>query len=340
MELLNNTYYHRGEPSNWSGRFDGDLVQIEAHLLDHVTTSNGHVFTLNAGPHDNEVEAPANTRVIAILGFCCDEGVRRNKGRMGSKSGPQAIRNALGSVPVHDTALVLWDAGDIHCLDGNLESAQNELGEAVRILLEKGALPLLIGGGHEITFGHYLGVRQFIQNHSREKGRLGIINFDAHFDNRIPGEDGASSGTGFYQIHEEEKKLGADFRYLALGIQRLGNTQALFKQADQTDTQYILASEFTDNNYEEIKGKVMGFLDDIDHLYVTIDLDVFASAYAPGVSAPAALGLIPDGNFIGLLSMILQSDRLCSLDFAELNPSLDQDHRTAKLAAALIALLS
>lgn len=326
---LSNIYYHPGELGNWDGRFDGNQPENQ----------RWHQKIRCLDLNDNDMEVPLSGRTIALLGFCCDEGVRRNKGRVGSKDGPQAVRKALGSIPVHDTKITLWDVGDIHCPDGNLESAQNELGKAVLKILRKGALPLLIGGGHEITYGHYLGLGQFLSGNSPDKGRLGIVNFDAHFDNRRPSVEGASSGTGFYQIYEQEKKMGREFRYLALGIQRMGNTPALFLQAEETETQYIFANEFVDKYYAEIEGKVNTFLDQIDHLYLTIDLDVFAAAYAPGVSAPSVIGLIPDGNFIGLLTMILQSDKLCSIDFAELNPSLDQDQRTAKLAAALISLL-
>src|SRR5690606_33054812 len=73
-----------------------------------------------------------------------------------------------------------------------------------------------------------------------------------------------------------------------------------------------------------------------ERLYVTIDMDVFAAAYAPGVSATAYNGIRPDSLFFGCLEKIIATGKLSSLDIAELNPTMDIDGRTAKLAATII----
>ncbi|MGB1972108.1 MAG: arginase family protein, partial [Flavobacteriaceae bacterium] len=72
-----------------------------------------------------------------------------------------------------------------------------------------------------------------------------------------------------------------------------------------------------------------------DGLYVSVDLDGFSSAYAPGVSAPSPLGFSP--TFYQLLfEKIVAQQRICGLDVVEYNPHYDQDNKTAKLAAQLI----
>ena len=79
----------------------------------------------------------------------------------------------------------------------------------------------------------------------------------------------------------------------------------------------------------------MQFIEDVDYLYTTIDLDGFSSAYAPGVSASSPMGFSPD-IVLKSLKIILESGKLLGLDVVELNPNFDVDDQTAKLAASLV----
>ena len=79
----------------------------------------------------------------------------------------------------------------------------------------------------------------------------------------------------------------------------------------------------------------MQFIEDVDYLYTTIDLDGFSSAYAPGVSASSPMGFSPD-IVLKSLKIILESGKLLGLDVVELNPNYDVDDQTAKLAASLV----
>jgi formiminoglutamase len=77
------------------------------------------------------------------------------------------------------------------------------------------------------------------------------------------------------------------------------------------------------------------FMTQVDCLYVTIDLDVFTAATAPGVSAPAMRGIdLP--LFEAMFEHIQQSGKVRLMDIAECNPSYDLDNRTARLAAYLV----
>lgn len=85
----------------------------------------------------------------------------------------------------------------------------------------------------------------------------------------------------------------------------------------------------------KLKKRLSIFIGQVDYLYVTIDMDGFSSAYAPGVSAPSPLGFTPYFVF-KVLSFLLESKKIISIDIAELNPSLDRDMVTANLAAKII----
>ena len=89
------------------------------------------------------------------------------------------------------------------------------------------------------------------------------------------------------------------------------------------------------NHLDAINKQLNNFMESVDKLYITIDLDGFSSAYAPGVSAASPMGFSP-AIVIACLEKILSSKKVMSLDFAEMNPKYDRDNQTAKLAASLI----
>lgn len=300
------------ENSIWQGRFDGNdaffhriFQRVEiVDNLDSVSTNN---FVLN--------------------GFAVDEGVRRNKGRQGAKDAPDIIRKNLSNFPVVNSEFKLLDLGNVYCNDEKLEVAQDDLARRVSTILSKGGKSIVLGGGHEVTFAHYSGIKQAFPDK-----KIGIINFDAHFDNREPESGvGASSGTGFWQIAQE-----GSIHSLHIGIQRNSNTLKLFDTAHQFGMQYILAEEIFFENLPSIYERLNDFLKDIDILYITICMDVFNASIAPGVSASAYNGIFADASFLHIYKHLLKNIKLKALDVAEVNPSFDIQDRTARLAASLV----
>lgn len=295
----------------WQGRLDGE------ELLYH------RIF--------QRVKAESNYDLIStndfvLHGFAVDEGVRRNKGRQGAKDAPDVIRKNMSNFPVIRPDFSLLDFGNITCEDENLENTQNELAKNVSKVLLKGGKSLVLGGGHEVTFGHYRGVKTAFQEQ-----KIGIINFDAHFDNRQPENGvGASSGTGFWQIAQE-----GEINSLHIGIQRNSNTLKLFDTAHQFGMKYILADELFFENLPSIYERVNELADSVDFLYMTICMDVFNASIAPGVSASAYNGIFADAAFMHLYRHILRNKKLIALDIAEVNPDLDIQDHTARLAASL-----
>lgn len=271
-----------------------------------------------------------NVKTIALLGYACDEGVKRNEGRIGAVHGPDAIRKSLGRFPNHlATETLLLDCGSIHCVNDALEIAQNNLTEKIALLLAKNALPIVLGGGHDIAYGHFNGIKKHLGNK-----KIGIINFDAHFDLR-KNNSGNNSGTPFYQIAQDCKAENSTFNYLCLGIRKDANDKILFETAAKLDVKYLETEHFNMHYIEHVQLILMQFIEDVAYIYTTIDLDGFSSAYAPGVSAPSPMGFSPD-IVLESLKVIIDSKKLISLDIAEMNPNYDSDGQTAKLAASLV----
>lgn len=296
----------------WQGRLDGEEL-LYHRIFQRVKMETNY--------------DAVSTNDFVLHGFAVDEGVRRNKGRQGAKDAPDLIRKNMSNFPVVLPNFSLLDFGNITCEDGNLENTQNELAKNVSKVLLKGGKSLVLGGGHEVTFGHYRGVRTAFPEQ-----KIGIINFDAHFDNRQPENGvGASSGTGFWQIAQE-----GEINSLHIGIQRNSNTLKLFDTAHQFGMKYILADELFFENLPSVYERVNELADSVDVIYMTICMDVFNASIAPGVSASAYNGIFADAAFMHLYKHILRNEKLVALDIAEVNPHFDIQDRTARLAASLM----
>jgi formiminoglutamase len=163
------------------------------------------------------------------------------------------------------------------------------------------------------------------------------VNFDAHFDLR--GGDKASSGTPFRQILEHAAGAGRRAEYLCLGVSRFANTAALFDRARALGVRWVEDGDCSVDRLAALCDEVAGLAARVDHVYLTVCLDVFPAAAAPGVSAPAALGVAP-ALVERLLDVAVASGKLRVADVAELNPRHDIDGRTARLAARLVARIA
>ncbi|WP_421315283.1 formimidoylglutamase [Aeromonas veronii] len=310
--------------SLWQGRQDPEDGELALRWHDKVLPwQEAQPWT--AGAQD--------TAGVVLLGFACDEGVRRNKGRVGAAGAPQAVRKLLANTAWHLSRPV-YDGGDVSCTDGNLDAAHGHLAERVAAALNLGHFPLVLGGGHEVAFGSWSGLNR----HLGGSGKVGIINLDAHFDLRMKQEQ-ASSGTPFFQIAEQCAAQGTPFRYACLGVAETANTQALFARADELGVWYVKDEAMSERALPTLLSGLDAFIADCDHLYLTIDLDVLPAAVMPGVSAPAARG-VELAVIEPLIAHIRASGKLRLADLAEYNPTLDQDNRSARVAARLVHLLT
>lgn len=307
-------------PQPWTGRFDGDGGDHRRWWQAVSPYAPGAAAPVQ----------PAAPRPAVLLGFASDEGVRRNKGRPGAALAPAAIRSALGPLAFHLDREVS-DAGDVVVADGALEDGQARAGQSVAAMIDAGTLTVVLGGGHETAFASYLGVAG--SDAVRGGRRLGVLNLDAHFDLRD--EPLPSSGTPFLQMARAEAAAGRDFRYAVVGISEPNNTRALFGTAERLGVEYLLDEDCTGERVHAFVGQ---FLDRVDVLYLTIDLDVLPASVAPGVSAPAAYG-VPLPVITALCRQVADSGKLLHFDVAELNPGFDVDGRTAKVAARLVSTL-
>lgn len=256
--------------------------------------------------------------VISLIGFCSDEGVKRNKGRTGQRFGPVHVKNKLA--PLNYTGR-LFEYGNI-LADDDLEGSQDCLGTHVARVLEAEQFPIIIGGGHETLYGHYLGVRAHYKD-----AKIAIVNFDVHFDLR---KESPSSGTMFHQILADDNNVD----YFVFGIEPANNTKTLFDTADEYGVTYVTMDELRAGEFKKFTDKIAQ-LSQYDVVMGTLCMDSMQQAAAPGTSAPSPNGFTP----VEMNQMIRELGRLenlVSFDVSEVNPELDIDERTSNLAASLI----
>lgn len=270
------------------------------------------------------------TKSFAFLGYPTDEGVKRNHGRAGAAQGPEAIRKQMAKLAFHLTQTSLTDFGNVCTENLSMEEIQNQTSAMVSKLIHKGYFPILLGGGHDIAFAHFRGIANYLKTYHAEK-RPGIVNLDAHLDLRKPINYG-HSGTPFYEAADYCQYQKTAFRYMCLGIQEATNSPVLLKRADGLKVSTHSAYSCI-HHLDIVIDSLHAFLESVDVVYLTVDLDVFASAL--GVSAPSPMGIDPMTG-IKLLEVLKASEKVISMDVAELNPNFDIDHTTAKLAARLI----
>ncbi|MDF1796105.1 MAG: formimidoylglutamase [Coxiellaceae bacterium] len=309
------SHYTPPNKTLWQGRND----DADQRLFNHI-----HLLDLQS------IVETCSDKTYALLGFCCDEGVRRNEGRIGAAQGPFALRQALANLPMH-TAFNIVDAGDIHCEDEDLAVAQQQLAHATAQLLNHGYQPILLGGGHEIAWGHYQGLSQ-----AKKTDNLAMVNFDAHFDMRpLLEDDKGSSGTPFLQVANHCDQLDIPFNYSVIGTQFISNTPSLYETAKQHNVNHFSAQACIEKP-DQVLQYLQTVIDQHDAIYLTVCMDVFSAAFAPGVSAVNPAGVAP-WHIRNMIRLLARSDKLISCDIAELSPCHDQQQLTAKCAANILS---
>jgi formiminoglutamase len=269
-----------------------------------------------------------------IIGFPCDEGVRRNSGRPGAAGAPASIRKFLYRLTPWDGEGRLdlrrakpLDLGDVRP-GGVLEDAQKQLGAVVGAVLRAGAVPIVLGGGHETAFGHYLG-------YVEANIPVGIINLDAHLDVRPLIECRGHSGSPFRQMMEHDQAPLPGHRYICIGAQ----PHAVSREHEQ----YVLErggrihwSAPLQRNLGEIFGRE---LERLPYLpcqgYVSLDADVVRAADVPGVSAPNPLGL-PGIELADCARLAGQCPYVSSFEIVEINPLVDRDDQSSRWGALTV----
>jgi formiminoglutamase len=269
-----------------------------------------------------------------LVGFPQDEGVRRNRGRPGAAAAPAAIRHWLYRLTPWDgcheadlAALDLLDLGNVR-IAGDLEESQQALAEVIAAILTAGTIPIVLGGGHETAYGHFLG-------YVRAGRAVSILNLDAHLDVRPLLDGRGHSGSPFRQALEHPAQPLRGDRYVVLGAQPQAVSREHQDYVRSKGGAIHWAEETRDHLDVTFRAECERLTAHNDSVYVTLDSDAVRQGDVPGVSAPNPLGL--SGRVVaGCAAVAGACPAVSSFDLVEINPSLDRDGQSARWAAVVV----
>lgn len=275
---------------------------------------------------------------VVIVGAPYDGGTSY---RSGARFGPSALRAACylehdGSRPslamrvdgLRDLRVV--DAGDVEMFSGDAERSCASLEAVVQRVAESGAIPLILGGDHTVTWPDVTGVAR-----ARGWGRVAVIHFDAHADT---GDISFGSLIGHGQPMRRLIESGAarGDRFLQIGLRGYWPPpDVLAWMAEQGMRSYEM-TEIVARGLDECLTEAFAIaLDDCDGVFLSVDIDVCDPGHAPGTGTPEPGGLSAR-ELLDAVRRICYDLPVVGLDVVEVAPPYDHADITALLGNRVV----
>lgn len=275
---------------------------------------------------------------VVILGAPFDGGTSY---RSGARFGPSAMRQACylehdGSRPslaMRVDALKdirVLDAGDVEMYSGDVVTACASLEKAVELVAASGAVPLILGGDHTITWPDVTGVAR-----ARGWGKISVIHFDAHADT---GDITFGSLIGHGQPMRRLIESGAarGDRFLQMGLRGYWpEPETLQWMAEQGMRSYEM-TEIVARGLDECLAEAFGIaLDECDGVFLSVDIDVCDPGHAPGTGTPEPGGLSAR-QLLDAVRRICYDLPILGMDVVEVAPPYDHADITALLGNRVV----
>ncbi len=262
---------------------------------------------------------------IVLIGVPTDEGVRRNKGRIGSRFAPREIRRALYRLALNRQLekLRILDLGDVMFQD-SLEATHEALETLMKQLLSDDKIVVVMGGGNDISYPNCSAMSGVFGQD------IGVFNIDKHYDVRKMNP--RNSGTPYRMLLEEQKINPALFYELA--SEPFANSRVYKEYLEEMGVHVIELNELRKGKMSQLVRKVLEQMD-TKAIFWGFDMDAVRASDAPGVSAPSPTGLHSE-EIIELSVVAGKDPRSKVFEITEVNPRYDVDNRTSKLAAIMI----
>jgi formimidoylglutamase len=288
------------------------------------------------------VTDPAELRArrvdVAIIGAPFDDAVSN---RSGARYAPRAIREAnyrTGSLHSlqHDgglrpfDVLTVVDAGDANVTPAWIERGHAMIYRKVREVAETGAIPLVMGGDHSITWPSATAVAEV-----RRPASIGIVHFDAHAD--TANEDWgvlAGHGTPMRRLIESGAVLGRNF--VQVGLRGYWPPLETFEWMKSHGLRWHFMREIEERGAEAVVADaITEALDGPDAIYISVDIDVIDPGLAPGTGTPEPGGMLTR-EVLRAIRQIVSAVEVAALDVVEVSPPYDHAETTAMAANRVI----
>jgi len=264
---------------------------------------------------------------VAAVGVPTDLGVTN---RSGARFGPRAVRTIERIGPYHPTQknvpkakLKAADIGDVPFRSRfSLEQTIADIESFYCELCDQGVRPLSVGGDHSVTYPilKALGRRQ----------PVGLIHIDAHCDTMGAVEGSKFHHGGPFRLAVLDGVLDPE-RTIQIGIR--GSANVYWEFSYVSGMTVIEIEEFTSLGVAAVAQRARSVVGG-GPCYVSVDVDGFDPAYAPGTGTPEVGGLTPREG-LALLRALAGLD-IVGGDVVEVAPQYDPTTNTAQLAAQLL----
>jgi agmatinase len=275
---------------------------------------------------------------IVIIGAPYDAGASY---RGGARFGPQAIRTtdylphdgsrphlALRVDPLQELTVV--DAGDVEMPGVEGRQPLDRLEAAVQRVVEAGAIPVVLGGDHTITWPDVTGVARVVG-----WGRVSVMHFDAHADT---GElqFGSLIGHGLPMRRLIESGACRGDRFLQLGLRGYWPEPETLRWMAEQRMRSFEMHEITRRGLTGCLEEAFAIaVDDCDGVFVSVDIDVTDPGSAPGTGTPEPGGLTPR-QLLDAVRRIAVELPVVGMDLVEVSPPYDSSDVTAFLANRVV----
>ncbi len=281
---------------------------------------------------DDEI-GPSGAQVV-IVGAPLDAGVSN---RPGARFGPRAVRQAtyhaadLYSIQLETSVLDrvrVVDAGDAPVVPARFVRGLRVIHEKVWRAAKTGAIPMVIGGDHSITYPSAAAVAR-----ANTPRSVGIVHFDAHADTGSAADvwgSLVSHGAPMRRLIEEGWVAGRNF--VQVGLRGYWPERATFDWMNEQGMRWHRMVEIEERGSEAvIADAIAEALDGPDRIYLSIDVDVVDPGMAPGTGTPEPGGMLPR-ELLRAVRQIVSTVDLAGMDVVEVSPPYDQAGVTAMLA--------
>lgn len=269
---------------------------------------------------------------VAIVGAPFDDMVTH---RPGARFGPRAIREAqytsgsLNSLQLDVRPfdeLTVVDAGDANIVPAYWERGHAMVYRKVREVAETGAIPIVLGGDHSITWPSATAIAEL-----RHPGKVGVVHFDAHADT-APDTWGqlAAHGSPMRRLIESGAVSGRNF--IQIGLRGYWPPPDILEWMRDQGMRWHLMTEIEERGADAVVGDAIDeALDGADAIYLSVDIDVVDPGSAPGTGTPEPGGLLPR-ELLRAVRRVVGSVELAAMDVVEVSPPYDWAESTAALA--------
>jgi len=267
---------------------------------------------------------------FVIVGVPFDTGASY---RVGARFGPEAIRSASVLLRHHNQVLDVSmfeycsgvDYGDLPVIPGYIEDSYKKIEEALFPIVDKGVIPILLGGDHSVTLAELRAV-------AKKHGAVALIQFDSHTDTGKK-RFGRKYGHGTPFRRAVERKLLLVDHSIQVGMRGSVYSKDSINEAKSLGFEVITSTESYEIGIDNLIQRIRERVGDAK-VFVTFDIDFVDPAYAPGTGTPEV------GGFTSreALQLIrgLKGLNFIGFDVVEVLPQYDPAGITAILAANIV----